>query len=170
MLSILRDLFETRRWTLVVPLAVVTELDGLKVNPPPLGRDASEALRFLETSVRDPSTRMQSRYLKVQTSRGNYLTDLSIRSEAIEFSGTGDGPRNLDDVILRAAVWRDEHYIGRSHAHAIDEGAAKVSLVTFDRNLRVKARASGVDVVGDADLTRLVLQTQPLSRDEADKG
>lgn len=166
MLSIVKDLLEARRWTLVIPLAVVTELDGLKANPPPLGKDAAEALRFLETSIRDPATRSQSKYLKIQTSRGNYLHDLSIRSEEIDFSGNAvstSNARNMDDLVLRAAIWQDEHFSNRlaivnpsADRSKITATTANVALVTFDRNLRLKAHARGIAAAHEKDIARFL--------------
>lgn len=161
MLSIVRSILEAQKWTIVVPLAVVTELDGLKHNPPPLGQDAGEAVRFLETSIRT-----QSKHLKVQTSRGNYLFDLSIRSESIDFADddTGAVARSMDDLVLRAAVWQNDHFANRLaivNPSAADRAkvsalTAKVALVTFDRNLRVKARARGIVAADEKDIVNLL--------------
>lgn len=116
----------------MVPLAVVTELDGLKVSNSPLGEAANAAVHYIVSHLRSHSTS-----LKVQTSKGNYLSTLSVRSEDIEF--THDSwERSMDDLILRAAIWHDEHWVDRSailNAEVADTtGAAKVILISFDRN------------------------------------
>lgn len=73
-LPAVRYLIESTNWTLVVPLAVIEDLDGKR-------SDATcvEALSFLEDALRTSSL-----HLKIQTSKGNYLPDLRFRSEDVE--------------------------------------------------------------------------------------
>ena len=49
-LSIFASLVESSRWTILVPLAVVTELDGLSNNPSELGAAVWEALSYVVAS------------------------------------------------------------------------------------------------------------------------
>ena len=72
-LSIFASLVESLCWTILVPLAVITELDGIATNNSSLGEDATAAVQYISSHM--PSIRS----LKVQTS--NYLQTLSIRSE-----------------------------------------------------------------------------------------
>lgn len=165
-LSIVASLVESRRWTVVVPLAVIHELDGLSINPPPLGKAAADALSYLTTHVPAHSTS-----LKVQTSKGNYLMTLSVRHEQIDFRGdTGNMDRNMDDLILRSAVWQAEHFMDRSallKGRSDDGGmtmppltptaaTAKVVLLSFDRNLRLKARARDLDAADERDMASIL--------------
>lgn len=161
------DLFiaavESSKWTVVVPLPVVTELDGLSNQPAPLGTEASKALAYLTSHVRT-----HSRLLKFQTSRGNYLADLTIRAEDITFSFSNsynpERARNMDDLILRACSFQEEHFIDRTGilrvnddaGEVVKEGKAKVVLMTFDRNLRLRARASGVESVDEKGMKRVL--------------
>ncbi len=124
----------------IIPLAVITELDGLRRNDNELGKEAEKAIQFLEARIRT-----HAKYVKVQTSRGNYLNDLSCRSEDIDFTwqgtatatggsavgveegsprldamdrmGAGDtksvAARNVDDVILRILAWQRENFVDR---------------------------------------------------------
>jgi len=165
-LPLFTALLESKSWTLVVPLAVLTELDGLKVSPPPLGSSASAAIAYLESHVRSHAS-----YLKVQTSRGNYLADVTIRSESIDFDYDGSSSnrlRSMDDVILRAASWQVDHFVDRfvtvnptADRNACESMApSRVVLVTLDRNLRLKARARSIDAAGDNDLARLVAEAK----------
>lgn len=132
MLKIVKDLLESEQFTIVIPLVVITELDGLKKRSSDqepqarrLGEEALEAIKYLEQSIKS-----YSKVLKIQTSKGNYLRDLSIRNEQINFqdfgatSGTSgqtgangfittNAARNLDDVVLRAASWQLEHFSNR---------------------------------------------------------
>lgn len=127
------ELVASGRWTVVVPLAVVTELDGLSNQPTDLGQAAAEALSYLITAVQTQSTS-----LKVQTSKGNYLKSLSIRSEATTL---GDGERNMDDLIVRSALWQLDHFVDRTGLLVASRSTtkrtdktSKVVLLTFDRN------------------------------------
>ncbi|KAI0319819.1 hypothetical protein OF83DRAFT_1169880 [Amylostereum chailletii] len=161
-LAMVTALVESGRWTVVVPLPVIMELDGLGTNATALGEAAKSAVAFLVSHVRSHSTS-----LKVQTSRGNYLSSLNVRSEVVDFSGEGEGAweRNMDDLILRAAVWQDEHWVDRSAILGGDgergrerdtKGAAKVVLLSLDRNLRLKARARQLDAASETDLAFLL--------------
>lgn len=73
-LPAVRYLIESKSWTLVVPLAVITDLDSKRSDAA-----CAEALSFLEDTLRTDSL-----YLKIQTSKGNYLPDLRFRSEDVE--------------------------------------------------------------------------------------
>lgn len=131
-LSIFAALVESMRWTILVPLAVITELDGIATNDSPLGQAATAAISYIVTHIRSHSLS-----LKVQTSKGNYLSNLNVRSEEVEFANES-WERNMDDLILRAAIWQDDHWVDRStilNAEQHDTtGAAKVVLLSFDRN------------------------------------
>ncbi|KAJ3083655.1 hypothetical protein HK102_000968, partial [Quaeritorhiza haematococci] len=197
----IRSVVESAKWVVVVPLVVVTELDGLSTNEGKVGFFASQAVQYLQeefgtgwasgsggTSVSAPNKR--KKWLKLQTSQGNYLPDLRVRTEdwsafssgsTISAAGGGSvgnasggglaggvssdvgGPNNMvlksnDDVVLKCCF----HYIRNPNpslsrlllprngpAGAVKEGvkASPVVLVTDDANLRLKARAMGIDVV-----------------------
>ena len=145
-LSLLASLIESHRWTVVVPLPVITELDGLASpngNQPQLVEAAQAALAYVSSHLRSHALS-----LKVQTSRGNYLTSLNIRTEELDFAfNGGDGAeskgRNMDDMILKAAIWQDEHWVDRlsllrGALPTPDEGqtasGTRVVLLTLDRN------------------------------------
>ncbi|GAA5837904.1 hypothetical protein JCM11251_004694 [Rhodosporidiobolus azoricus] len=178
-IKLFRELIEAECWTVVVPLAVITELDGLKRNPTALGLAAVEVIDYLEVAIH-----AHSRYLKIQTSRGNYLKDLAIRNESIDFassaassssfdpldpysvdSASHEHARTMDDVILRAVSWQSQHFTSRLalvNPRAIQAGfkvpteTAQVVLVTFDRNLRLKARARGLEATDEKGLKKAV--------------
>ncbi|QRV72684.1 Est1 DNA/RNA-binding domain protein [Ceratobasidium sp. AG-Ba] len=152
------QLVSSQRWTVVVPLAVVTELDGLARQ----SQGAQRAVSFLEASMR--ASQSVGLGLKVQTSRGNYLPNLAVRVE--HFGGHGGGSngagggweRNMDDYILKSAVWQAENFIDRSafleggpEVGTTDGAKARVVLVSSDRNLRVKARARELEA-GDVSI------------------
>lgn len=159
MLSIVKGLIDSERWMIIIPLVVITELDGLQKasglgeGKLHLAEDATEAIAYLERMVK-----IKSRWLKIQTSRGNYLRDLSIRSEQIDFLTDGfstDNARNLDDLVLRATMYQIEH---ASFSPSVLGHAEKVVLVTLDRNLRLKARARGIAAADEKQIISLFEQ------------
>lgn len=97
-----------------------------------------DALNYLITAVPSHPT------LKVQTSKGNYLRTLSVRSENIDFSYGTSHDRNMDDLILRSATWQAEHFFdhrtlalgpdGVNLAPQPETGTSKIVVLSFDRN------------------------------------
>lgn len=190
-LQLFARMVKSCRWTLIVPLAgerafrddapagqrltkicivvVVTELDGLQASDGALGSNARAAVQYLEENLK-----AYNKNLKVQTSRGNYLSDIAIRYEDIDFSAkgglTGSSARSMDDIILRALSWQYEHFVDRrtminpGNLKVSTTGVSKAALVTFDRNLRLKARARDLDAADERDLTRIFLQEGHLER------
>ncbi|KAH9057140.1 hypothetical protein EDB83DRAFT_2390413 [Lactarius deliciosus] len=122
-LAMVSNLVESLCWTVVVPLPAIMELDGLALNPTPLGEAAKAAIAFLVGHVRSHADS-----LKVQTSRGNYLSSLAVRSELVDFDDSRE--RNMDDLILKAAIWQDEHWVDRSSLLKRTKGAAKVVMLS----------------------------------------
>ncbi|KAL1405375.1 hypothetical protein Q8F55_009006 [Vanrija albida] len=161
-LSLFAKVVEGGQWSVIVPLPVVTELDGLSKNPPPLGAEAKAAVSYLEARIRTHAL-----CLKIQTSRGNYLTDLLIRAEHLDFRAPAPGAnlsfneraRTMDDLILNVASFQAEHFVDRSAllgSTAPHDGATQVLLVTFDRNLRLKARARGVEAADEKEMAAIL--------------
>jgi len=69
----------------------------------------------------------------------------------------------MDDVILSIAEFQKEHFVDRSSILGVDgqglgvgAGPVKVLLVTFDRNLRVKARGRGVDAADEKEMAAIL--------------
>jgi len=142
---------------------VITELDGISKNVSPLGNAAMDALNYLISAVPAHST------LKVQTSKGNYLRTLSVRSENIDFSYGSSHDRNMDDLILRSAAWQAEHFFdyrsltpgpdGAGPAQQPEMGTCKVVVLSFDRNLRLKARSRKLDAADEKDMGSIMAAT-----------
>ncbi|KAJ3788582.1 hypothetical protein GGU10DRAFT_384891 [Lentinula aff. detonsa] len=151
-LSMFASLVESNCWTVVVPLPVVMELDGLKSNiSPALSEAARTALDYITSHIRSHSLS-----LKIQTSKGNYLSNLNFRTEDVDF--TSD--RTMDDLILKAAIWHDEHWSNRSvllqaKTPDLSINPVKVVLVSLDRNLRLKARSRQLPAASEKDLALL---------------
>lgn len=157
-LKLFAAILESRRFTLIVPLVAFTELDGLRLQKDTdVGQLAASAILYLEEKVKSYAL-----YLKIQTSRGNYLSDVNIRKEDIDFSTSN--AQNMDDIVLRAALWQSEHFVNRLNMvwpdrpdkSPVPETASKVALLTFDLNLRLKARARAIDAVDEKSMARLV--------------
>jgi len=156
-LAMLASVIESFRWTVVVPLPVVMELDGLSSTASRLGEAAQGAMSYLTSHIRSHSTS-----LKVQTSKGNYLTTLNVRAEHVDFADGESRERNMDDLILKAAIWHDEHWVDRSamlkgaDMPADIVGAVKVVLLSLDRNLRLKARSRQLPAASEKDLATIL--------------
>jgi len=142
-------------------LPVIMELDGLSSSTSPqLAEAAQSAVNYITSHIRS-----HSQSLKVLTSKGNYLTSLNVRTEEIDFSssGSGDRDRNMDDLILKAAIWQDDHWVDRSAMLKAREGAerdlngaVKVVLLSLDRNLRLKARSRQLPAANEKDLAAIL--------------
>ncbi|KAJ3589110.1 hypothetical protein NHX12_009958 [Muraenolepis orangiensis] len=156
----LQKLLQSNVYILVVPLIVITELDGLAKGQdsfssgPGVGRGANynnashvravqekarQAVAFLERGfeARQPG-------LRALTSRGNQLESIAFRSE-----DTSRQQGNNDDVILSCCL----HYCKDKAKDFMPETRGgpvrlhrEVVLLTDDRNLRVKALTRNVPV------------------------
>lgn len=163
----LESLLDDRRFTVVVPLAVVSDLD---VKQGQGDTAAVDALSFLETSV--PAHAL---YLKVQTSKGNYLQDLRFRSEdhtgqqrhdTITLVRVSDLAQGQDSSIfwqvLQVAQWHLDHFVNRTNlinptaSEAPPQDALKVALLTLNQKFRQKARSSKIEALNDSELLDLV--------------
>ncbi|KAI9274920.1 hypothetical protein EDC94DRAFT_509841 [Helicostylum pulchrum] len=130
-----RKLLESKKWTIIVPLVVVTELDGLRTNPHRLGLVAQQGIELLQNTL---AVKSNKQLLRIQTSHNNFMSDISIRSEQFVF---GETDKNLDDLVLSSCLWWISQQVTK------DDKIVPVCLVTGDRNLSVKARARDVEVV-----------------------
>ncbi|KAJ1679008.1 hypothetical protein EV182_002915 [Spiromyces aspiralis] len=149
-LGVIKQTAEEDGWTLLVPLAIVMELEGLKRSGPPKRCSAAaKALGYIERGIsaesdggdEDPTDLpwTQAR-IKVVTAGGDVHHDLKFRSECYDFSGETSGYFSIDDVIIDACV----RYGARQATKAGGGGkegkeATPVVLVSLDRNLRIKS-------------------------------
>ncbi|KAG5645823.1 hypothetical protein DXG03_005164 [Asterophora parasitica] len=158
-LAMFASVVESLRWTVVIPLPVIMELDGLSSNASTqLSEAAQNAMAYISSHIRSHAIS-----LKVQTSKGNYLTTLSIRTEQVDFTTDGNWERSMDDLILKAAIWQEEHWLDRSAmlksdppAPSLPAGAVKVVLLSLDRNLRLKARSKQLPAASEKDLAAIL--------------
>lgn len=132
---------------------MINELDGLKVNPPPLGPAAAEAVAYVEQAL-------LSRKLRVVTQQGNGLSNLALRSQQLLPKGTEDGVGSIDAFIIQTVKEQAERHMGKSPA------AEKAVLVTGDRNMRVIAKAKGVQALTAADLKKEIFKTGKHSQEQ----
>jgi len=135
-LSMVSSLVESLQWAIVIPLPVIMELDCLSSNMSQLGEAAQAAIAYISLHIRSHALS-----LKVQTSKGNYLTSLSVRTEVVDFDTNNNADKNMDDLILKAAIWQDDHWVDWSSMLKAPEsatselsGAVKVVLLSLDRN------------------------------------
>ncbi|ODN82049.1 hypothetical protein L202_02369 [Cryptococcus amylolentus CBS 6039] len=151
--NLVKSIVESGQWSVVIPLPVVTELDGLSKETGALGASARAAVALLEQLIRTHTL-----CLKVQTTKGNYLFDLLIRTEQIDastYASDSQFARTMDDRIVHIASFAQDHFVDRSILLGMPKPemeAAKVLLVSNDRNLRLKAKARGVEVASEKEL------------------
>jgi len=175
------SMLRSKRWIVVIPLAVITEVDRI-AKAGTFGGDyqaASAVLAALEQFIKTSSS-----VLKIQTSRGNYLRDLSLRAEDLEYSnpnpasGTSASaqhshskiPRGLDDVVVAAGKWQVDNWLDRRQLLLPGvlspeertkklEGKwkeAKVLLVSDNKILRAQGRAKGLSVASFQELEKVI--------------
>ena len=80
-LSEFSSLVESGRWTVVVPLPVIMELDSQSSNVSQLGDAATAALCYITSHIKSHAI-----LLKVLTLRSNYLSNLNVRTEQVDFA------------------------------------------------------------------------------------
>ncbi|PPR08027.1 hypothetical protein CVT24_010868 [Panaeolus cyanescens] len=160
-LSIFSSFIESFRWTVIVPLPVIMELEGLSKDTNTIGEAAKSAMGYISSHIRSHALS-----LKVQTSRGNYLTSLNVRTEQVDFSDKSSAEQTMDDLILKAAFWHEDHWVDRSSmlkapvvATTDLQNAVKVVLLSFDRNMRLKARSRQLPTASEKDLASILSKT-----------
>jgi rRNA-processing protein FCF1 len=114
-ISGISGIIESKKYPVIVPLPVITELTGISGNDDLIGSHALEALEYLKTAI-------SARKFRIQTAKGSFVDSMSNISETWDTKYT-----NADDVILD---------ICRMHKN--------VCLITDDANLRLKCRTVGV--------------------------
>ncbi|XP_005096140.1 telomerase-binding protein EST1A [Aplysia californica] len=148
--STLKKILETKKYTLVVPLVVINELDGLSRGARDQQYDspdhanmvktqASQAVQFLEAEFE-----VKNSHLRAQTAKGTVLETIAFRSEE------SDGSAGInDDIILSCCL----HYCKDMAREFMPKGKDQpvrlyrdVVLLTEDRNLRLKAHTCNVPV------------------------
>ena len=140
-LDIIERSFGSHGWNLLVPLAVVMELDGLNCGSTAKSKAAANALCFIEENL-DSSKKqdgIHSSLLKVLTLRGDTHKNLQFRTESYMLHDKE--MYSVDDVILETCVqYRNKHPCETADSsHNVATAISPVILVTQDRNLRIKA-------------------------------
>ncbi|KAF8120193.1 hypothetical protein EV363DRAFT_1408109 [Boletus edulis] len=101
-LSVVASIVESLRWTVIIPVPVIMELDGLCSNTSQLGEAAQEAIVYITS----------------HTSKSNYLTTLSVRIEQVEFSDEASWDDRSALLKVGAAV-RDTNSSAESSFHLV---------------------------------------------------
>ncbi|WWC89258.1 uncharacterized protein L201_004179 [Kwoniella dendrophila CBS 6074] len=156
-LNLFSKIVESGQWTVIVPLPVVTELDGLSKEPGPLGNNSKLSITYLEKRIKTNSLT-----LKIQTTKGNYLNDLLIRTTTNE-SDT-ENERTMDDKIINIASFALNNFIDRSSLLKISSSSTsqdkaigdKVVVISNDRNLRLMARSKGLKGINEKELQKIL--------------
>ena len=121
----LASVIESLHCTIIIPVLVIMELDRLLANSSQLGKAAQVAMTYISSHFKPHFTS-----LKVQTSKGNYLSSLSIQTEQAIFQDEASWERNKGDLILQAAIWQDENWVDHS-AILKNDGVARVTVTAI---------------------------------------
>ncbi|XP_041347433.1 telomerase-binding protein EST1A-like [Gigantopelta aegis] len=142
-------ILQSKKFTLVIPLVVINELDGLakgsregQYDSPDhawmVKQCAKQAVAFLEAEFEKKNS-----HLRAQTSKGSTLETIAFRSEETSKSG------NNDDLILSCCTHyckdKANVYMNRKKDTPV-RLYRDVVLLTDDRNLRLKALSVNVPV------------------------
>ncbi|KAK9768078.1 hypothetical protein K7432_001574 [Basidiobolus ranarum] len=142
-LRLIQRLHRTQKFVISVPLVVFTELEGLKKNTrSTLGPKAQRALEWLESEFLQQRNQAKT-YLRAQTSKGNFLRDITLRNELWhdQTDGVNISARSAinDDVILQCCLY----FINNNQESGYHN---PVVLVTNDVNMRLKGYAKYIPV------------------------
>jgi protein SMG6 len=140
----------------IIANLVINELDGLKVNPPPLGNAASEAVSFVEQAL-------LAKKLRVITQQGSGLTNLALRSQQLLSKNTDDGAGSIDAFIIQTVKDQMDRHAGKL------PNAEKAVLVTGDRSMRVISKARGVQAFTAGDLRKEIFKKTEKAQQEHPK-
>lgn len=118
----------------IIPIAVLNELDKLKKQSGDVGRNARVSIKLIDdiSNVGDISTGIlidNNIVLKVDSTYYDIINDL-------RFSGFGD-PSYGDTQILASA-----------YTHFLNFPNDNITLISNDINLRIKAKSRGIDALG----------------------
>ena len=151
LLSMLASAIESLCWTIIM------ELDGLSANSSWLGKAAQVVKTYISLYFKSHSTS-----LKVQTSKDNYLSSLSLWTEKLVFQYEASWERNKDDLIFQAAILQDEHWVDHS-AILKNDGVIKVAatvikavLLSLDHNLQLKVQSELLFAASKHNLTSIL--------------
>ena len=68
----------------------------------------------------------------------NYLSSHTVRTERADFDERDSWERNIDDLILKAAMWQEEHWVDRSGSLQVEQSSERPKgasvLLSLDRN------------------------------------
>lgn len=154
-LQYILQLLDSKDFTLIVPLIVLTELDGLKVGSyydekkfQEKQRNVQECARLSVDALEDRFSRQDSN-IRAITSSGTEMSTIAFRAEEL----SSDRGTN-DDVILSCCLKYCEEQIIRTED---DTSVVRrnVVLLTNDRNLRVKAHTRFVPTVDIATFMKM---------------
>ncbi|KAJ3129394.1 Smg-6, nonsense mediated mRNA decay factor [Nowakowskiella sp. JEL0407] len=145
----------SEKYLVIVPLVVITELDGLSQGDSARAKVAASAITYLESIFKPPlnggETVINRKWIKLQTGKGTNLTRLTIRTEVFGSNATNDVAANIDEVVLQVA----KNQQNRSTLN-VTEKYSPVVLITDDGNLRLRANALKVDSIDFSSLKKII--------------
>ena len=98
--------------------------------------------------------------LKVQTSKDNYLSSLSIWTEKLVFQYEASWERNKDDLIFQVAILQDEYWVDHSvilkNDGVIKVASTAIKAVLLSLDLQLKVQSKLLFATSKHDLTSIL--------------
>jgi len=121
----------------VIPITVLEELDQLKSSKHAFGADCRSAIRLIDSLLQDASPGSMVNGVPIQRDNDDHLVGtLSVLMTS---------HANYDDAPCLPNNQNDNQIINRLCEYQKDNADLKVVLVTKDLNMRLKARACGIE-------------------------
>ncbi|KAH9525481.1 Smg-6, nonsense mediated mRNA decay factor [Bulinus truncatus] len=144
-----KKILQSKKYTLVVPLVVINELDGLALGARDKQYDSPDHARMVKTQARAAIEFLEAEFdvknpnLKALTSKGSTLETIAFRVEEPNDSGIND------DIILNCCLHYCKDMAREFMPKDKDQPVRlyrEVVLLTDDRNLRLKAHTCNIPV------------------------
>jgi len=179
-LDLIRSVVQSSRWSIIVPLAAISELDDLVQS----GEPSSKQMAQTATEYLDTIMKAGTKSIKILTSKGNYLTNLMIRSEDIDYQHAPGKTKaakyesKMEELLLTATKWQADHFIDRSALlgveldHQARSLAAKSCLLTLNADLRQRASYERITIANNAEIAEIWRDISPILEESSnrDKG
>lgn len=149
--SLIAALCSTRIWQILLPMAVMLDLDKVAASSAPLAQSVRRVQQLLEQNLQ-----RKANLTKLQTFCGNDLIDTGLRQRLVSTQSVqGDAP---DWVIHTALGVAKQAALNSGNS---DEGVCRVAVLTLDKALRVRARELGIDALTDNDIVEHLAGVMP---------
>ena len=128
-LDLIKKIIELNKCTIIIPLVVIMELNGLKNN-----FKKRDNVIFILDYLKE---NIKKNKIKLQTIKNNFVYNIDYYNQDITFN---DKNKNIDDLIIKCCLYNKTKNI-------------KSYLLTFDKILKIKAKNNNIkiytEIIGD---------------------